>query len=116
MLRLMALDSIFCPVKALGRYLDVHVSRGGPLFQFEHGTFVTRADVTKLTKTCFVGNISLNTHSFRIGGASAAAVGGVPYYIIQYLGRWKSEAFKKYISLSDKFLGFTYASSITVTR
>ena len=40
-LRLMALDSIFCPVKALGRYLDIHVSRGGPLFQFEHGTFFT---------------------------------------------------------------------------
>ena len=46
---------------------------GGPIFQFKNGTFVTRADDAKLIRTCFMDDVSLDTHSFRIGGALAAA-------------------------------------------
>ena len=43
-------------------------------------------------------------HSLRIGGASALAAAGVPDYLIQKLGRWKSLAFLQYIRLSrDSF-------------
>ena len=44
---------------------------------------------------------NLNTHTFRIGGASAAASAGVPDSVIQILGRWKSDAYRRYIRLSD---------------
>ena len=42
-----------------------------------------------------------STHSLRIGGASALAAAGVPDYIIQTMGRWKSLAFLMYIRLAS---------------
>ena len=42
-----------------------------------------------------------STHSMRIGGASILAAAGVPDYIIQLAGRWKSLAFLQYIRLAD---------------
>ena len=40
------------------------------------------------------------THSLRIGGASMLAAAGVPDYVIQKQGRWKSLAFLEYIRLA----------------
>ena len=44
----------------------------------------------------------MSTHSLRIGGASALAASGVPDYIIQKMGRWKSLAFLTYIRLANE--------------
>ena len=115
-LRLLRIESKFCPVRQLNKYFKVHKYRCGPLFQFEGGKFVTRSDVAKMLKRCFQHQIDLNTHSFRIVGASAAAMAGVSYYVIQTLGRWKSETFKCYITLSDNYLGGTFASLSKVTK
>ena len=38
-----------------------------------------------------------STHSLRIGGASVMAAAGLPDYVIQLIGRWKSLAFLTYI-------------------
>ena len=38
-------------------------------------------------------------------GASAAAAAGIPYFVIQALGRWKSDSFKRYIRLSPDYIG-----------
>ena len=38
-----------------------------------------------------------STHGFRIGGASLLAAAGLPDYVIQSIGRWKSLAFLSYI-------------------
>ena len=43
-----------------------------------------------------------STHSLRIGGASALAAAGVPDYIIQLMGRWKSICFLMYIRLANQ--------------
>ena len=112
-LRLMSIDSLLCPVKS---YFRVHADRAGPLFQFSDGKFVIRADITTILKKCCDKEVTLNTHSFRMGGASAAAAAGIPYFVIQQLGRWKSEAFKSYITLSDRYLGKAYRSLISVKR
>ncbi len=38
-----------------------------------------------------------SSHSLRIGGASVMAAAGLPDYVIQLIGRWKSLAFLTYI-------------------
>jgi len=47
-----------------------------------------------------------SSHSFREGGATLAAQVGISSSLIQLMGDWKSDAYKKYIvcSLSDKFM------------
>ena len=51
-----------------------------------------------------------STHSLRIGGASALAAAGVPDYIIQTMGRWKSLAFLLYIRLASSAYNAALAS------
>ena len=47
-----------------------------------------------------------SSHSFRRGGATLAAQAGISSSLIQLMGDWKSDAYKKYIvcSLTDKFM------------
>ena len=91
--------NILCPVAALTRYLRSRNTRGGPLFAFKDGTFLTRQRFVKILKACFT-DVNLNTHSFRIGGASALSAAGVSDSQIQIMGRWSSNCFVKYLRLS----------------
>lgn len=52
--------------------------------------------LNSLSEHCY-DNMSLDTHSFRIGGASLAAQAGVASSVIRKIGRWKSTCFLKYI-------------------
>ena len=98
-IHLTELDSQLCPVDALRKYLSVRGLGRGPFFVFSDGSFLTRAQRSSLIKLCFP-QVSLVTHSFCIGGATAAARAGLPDSLIQLLGRWKSNTFKKYIRAS----------------
>ena len=40
---------------------------------------------------------SYNTHSFRIGAATSAKTANLPDTYIKMLGRWKSDAYQRYI-------------------
>ena len=90
----------FRPIKAI---LAVRRNAPGPLFIFPGGTPVTKAyfgDQLKkslawagLFSECYKG------HSFRIGAAITAAMQGISDEKIQRMGRWKSQAFKKYIRI-----------------
>jgi hypothetical protein len=40
-------------------------------------------------------------HSLRIEAAPTAAKAGIPVYLIKILGRWSSEAYRRYISASS---------------
>ena len=87
----------------------------------EEAFFVYKAS-HRLTYDCFnkhikaaVVRVGLNpwffsTHSLRIGGASALAAAGVPDYIIQTMGRWKSLAFLLYIRLGSNAYNSALAS------
>ena len=78
-----------CPHIAMQRYLgQVTRSARKPLFLFESGT-VLRLVLHHLIRRC-------NTHSLRIGAATAAARSGQPPATIKNLGRWRSEAYKVY--------------------
>ena len=104
-IRLVMLGSEFCPVTALKHYYKSLHHTAGPLFQHEDGTYLTRGELSSIIKKCFKEEVNLNTHSFRIGGASAVAAAGIPYFVIQALGRWKSDSFKRYIRLSPDYIG-----------
>ena len=90
-----------CPVYFLSDYLSRRSQQEGPLFQHIDGKPVTRSFFTTHLSTVF-GLCGLDTanykgHSFRIGAASHAAECGFSDSQIRLMGRWKSDAFKKYI-------------------
>ena len=112
-IRVARTDNIFCPVTAMFSYLRVRLPRQGPLFILENGSFLTRADVRAVLALVFPSSSSgnINTHSFRIGGASMLASLGVPDATIQLLGRWSSNAFRRYIHVSDQFLASAHIAA-----
>ena len=87
-----------CPVTSLLAYLEYHRYHSGPLYRFHGGAFLTRRLIADFLQQALPLLSNLNTHSFRIGGASAAASAESG---IQILGRWKSDAYRRYIRLSD---------------
>ena len=101
---LFARPSACCPVTALYHFTQCHPSPSGPLFMFQDGGFLPRSHVAAVLSVLFPTQPTLNTHSFRIGGASALAAAGVPDYIIQTLGRWSSDSFLRYIRLPARAL------------
>ena len=111
-IRLVMLDNEFCPVTALKHYYKSLHHTAGPLFQHEDGTYLTSGELSSIIKQYFTEEVNLNTHSFRIGGASAAAAAGILYFVIQTLGRWKSDSFKRYVRLSHHYIGQAYKSLV----
>ena len=100
-IRIGATGNDLCPVRLMHRYLSVHPFRQGPLFVLSATRFITRVDMVNLLTRCLPGLSNINTHSFRIGGASAAASAGIPDSTIQILGRWSSDAYRRYIRVSN---------------
>ena len=79
------------------------LSDTGPLFILPGGSPVTRSFFSEhLNKSLNWVGISTTIykgHSFIIGRATSAAMMGVSDEDIQRMGRWKSQAFKKYIRI-----------------
>ena len=61
------------------------------------------------------GAININTHSFRIGGASAALSAGASDALIRIMGRWSSDAYNRYIRISD-WQVFLFQSELSTAR
>ena len=91
----------FCPVRLLTQYLALSPRNKGSLFQRADGSSVTRTYFTSvmrsLLEACSLDPTFYKGHSFRIGAASWAAQNGLSDQQIRQLGRWSSDAFKKYI-------------------
>ena len=89
-----------CPVTTLSKYLQVRGSTTGPLY-IHKGSPITRPQFIKILHTCLeyaqIPSGNYNTHSFRIGRTTDMASANVPHSTIQKLGRWKSNAYLKYI-------------------
>ena len=94
---------IVCPVDTLLVYLQFRGCRPGPIFQHLDGSPVTRSEfcdwLARAIKSCGLNPDRYKGHSFRIEAASHAAECGYSKTQIRLLGRWKSDAFKKYVSL-----------------
>ena len=100
-IRVAAVNTPVCPVSLMREYLRCHPTGFGPLFVWRTGQFLIRHDVVLMLRRCFPGVHNINTHSFRIGGASAAASAGIPDSQIQILGRWSSDAYRRYLHLGE---------------
>lgn len=93
----------FCPVRSLMQYVSIFRHQTGPLFQFIDGKPVP-ASFISLQLQKVVEFIGLNPkfykgHSFRIGAATHAANQGFSENYIQKLGRWHSNAIRRYIRI-----------------
>lgn len=90
-----------CPVRALTRFLQIRGTSPGFLFITPAQTPLTRDQFSSFLSTTlqYAGYdpSSYNIHSFRIGAATHAASQGCTPLQIRHMGRWKSDAFLKYI-------------------
>lgn len=90
-------------VDLLSQYLAKRGNHPGPLFITEDGLPVSRsvvsAQLSMAISFCGVAPSHYKGHSFRIGAASHAADQGFSDAQIRLSGRWKSNAFQKYIRL-----------------
>ena len=93
-----------CPVQLILDYLALRGNAAGAIFLTIQGTPVPRvlfADLLCQTiKYCGLDPSCYKGHSFRIGAASYAADRGFSDAQIRIQGRWKSNAFLKYIRVS----------------
>ena len=93
-----------CPVSLLLEYVSLRGQLPGPLFCWPDASPISRSCfVTSLTEDlqfCDLDVSHYKTHSFRIGAASWAAAKGMSDAQIRDFGRWKSNAFLRYIRTS----------------
>ena len=94
-----------CPVKCFLEYLGHHVRAQGALFQLSTGEPVPRNAfsqfLTAAIRQCGLDPAHYKGHSFRICAVSHAAALGSSDSQIRLLGRWKSNAFRKYIRINS---------------
>ena len=94
-------DNNFCPVTTLYQYLKQSGFKQGPLFMHPCGCPVSAGSFTKVLRKCLkklrLSTKRYTTHSFRIGGATHAYNQNFTEQQIRTLGRWRSNAFMKYI-------------------
>ena len=93
-----------CPVKSLSAYFVLRGQSTGPLFVFQDSKPVSSQYFSHIFKRCLVlldlDCTYFKPHSFRIGAATHAFSTGASMETIQQLGRWKSNAFRKYIRVN----------------
>ena len=94
-------DEQYCPVLALRCYISKRETQAWPIFVDTVGTPLTRDKLAYYLKTCLqLGGLSQDTyttHSLRIGRATRLVMEGASESVIKSTGRWKSNAFQKYI-------------------
>lgn len=102
-----------CPVKAMKAFLRVtsHHRTSRPLFTLSTGKYLTRQALTDAIRTLLQATgltaeqaAQYSSHSLRIGAATEAASAGLPTWLIQMAGRWRSEAYKRYIRTPKRAL------------
>ena len=94
-----------CPVAAVQEFVEARGPSPGPLFAHADGSAFSHARVQVLLNViftaCGMDPRRYKGHSFRIGAASEAARAGYSDAQIRLMGRWKSDAFRKYIRIAQ---------------
>ncbi len=92
----------YCPVAALKKYLAIRpICKNGDLFIHMNHSSLTTYQFNQVLKKALtfldMHNDHIRSHSFRIGGTTYLKNNGVSDQQIMQLGRWKSNAFERYI-------------------
>ena len=99
-------NATICPVLNLQRYINMRGLGPGPIFTNLANIHITRAEfnaqLTIALQFCSFDPEYFKNHSFRIGAATTADMQGFSDSQIRQLGRWKSDAFKRYIRCSER--------------
>ncbi|XP_066911699.1 uncharacterized protein [Clytia hemisphaerica] len=103
-IRISAIPTLFCPVRAMLAYFRSLPIADLPLFRFSDGRLLTRRHINKLLKNALPNIHDISSHSFRIGGASAALSAGASDALIKILGRWSSDCYIRYLRVSDDLI------------
>ena len=92
-----ATGDVICPVSALAAYLanTSGYEPDGPLFRFADGQPLTANDMNRWLKAFL--NPHMTSHSLRIGGATRLPEAGAADWQLQISGRWRSEAYQRYL-------------------
>ncbi len=94
-----------CPVQLLLDYLALRGKQRSAIFVTRGGMPVAREafalQLSEAIRLCGLDPARYKGHSFRIGAASYAAGQGMSDSQIRIMGRWKSNAFHKYIRVSS---------------
>ena len=97
-----------CPVQEVMKYVTLRGPAPGAFFCSRTGTPLTKAAfvsrVREALKSLGKDPQTYAGHSFRIGAATAAARAGLEDTVIQSLGRWSSDAIRRYIRTPRKRL------------
>ena len=97
-----------CPVAAMLAYIAIRGDRPGPLFLLEDGRYLTPAILTEHLREALsdlgLDPLQFAGHSLRIGDATSAAEKGLEDSTIRALGRWRSDAYHRYIRLPHSHL------------
>ena len=102
-IRVGAIGNLLCLVSAVYHFIHQSTFISGPLFTYSDGSYLTCNRVSLMRLSCY-GNCRINMHSFRIGGASTMESAGIPDSTIIIIGRWSSNAYQKYLRLSDSLI------------
>ena len=94
-----------CPIRAASEYIHIRPEQGTAFFRRFNTEPLSRYEFNRVLRRCvsFVG-LPLQcytSHSFRIGAATSAAMGGYSDSQIQVMGRWTSHSYRRYIRLDD---------------
>lgn len=111
-IQIYANNSPSCPVKhVIKRYMEkfrLSAQPNDPLLVREGGITVTRAwilaKMKRIANKLGMDPATFSGHGFRKGGATALARAGVQDSLIKSIGRWKSSAYHRYITHSNKRL------------
>ena len=94
-------ESTLCPITAMQSYIDIRPAKEGALFIHFGGSSLTQYQLNSILKKGItmmgMDPKDYSPHSFRIGAATAAAIGGIPVESIMSMGRWQSSAVLLYI-------------------
>ena len=94
-------SSPYCPVQAITKYIQIRGCYDGPVFTLGPATVFSadlcRQYLRRAFLFCGLDTTRFKGHSFRIGAASDAAQRGHSDAQIRLMGRWRSDAFRKYI-------------------
>jgi integrase len=86
----------------LSKYLSMYTKPAhAPLFALASGHLVTyfliNSHIKFLARQAGFQPDSFSTHSLRAGAATVAAAAGMTEQEIQRLGRWRSDAYRRYL-------------------